>query len=56
MYRLAIKSPDGEEIELLTSYDEDFSKGAKEGAIALLNLMYDEFDLDEGFDIKLSKD
>ena len=51
MTKICIKSPDGEEIELLATDDDRVIEGAKMGAQSLLNLLSDEIDLEEGYEI-----
>ena len=49
--KIAIKSPDGEEVELVASEDPAIIEGAKLGARALLDLFTDEIDLESGYQI-----
>lgn len=49
--RVFIVSPDGEKIELLNSDDPKIAEGAQLGAQALLNLLSDEMDLEDGYEI-----
>jgi hypothetical protein len=51
MGKVFIKSPEGEKIELVSSSDEKIIEGALLGAEALLNLLSDEMDLEEGYEI-----
>lgn len=51
MASILIKSPDGEEVELVSSSDEQIIEGAMLGAQALLNLLCDELELDDGYEI-----
>ena len=51
MSEIVIKSPEGEEIELVSSDDEGIIEGAFLGASALLNLLSDEMDLEDGYEI-----
>ncbi|MBP6216959.1 MAG: hypothetical protein KA436_00055 [Oligoflexales bacterium] len=56
MYQVMIQSPDGEEIELVAAEEKPFSTGAKIGAEALLHLLTDEVDLEEGYSIVVKQD
>ena len=56
VYRVLVKDGDGEEIELIKSDNPDFSEGAKLGAEALLNLFYDEMDLEDGYEVLLKRE
>ncbi len=49
MYRLFVKSPEGEEIELVSTEDKSQCEGAKLGAQALFNLFADDFDLEDNY-------
>jgi hypothetical protein len=51
-YSVVIKSPEGEKIELVTSDNDDFSEGALIGARALLALLQDDMDLEDGYFIE----
>ena len=56
MNRVMIISPDGEEIELVAAKEEKLCEGARLGAQALLDLLQDEMDLEEGYKISLQHD
>jgi len=51
-YRVIIHSPDGEEIDLVSGDDANFCKGALLGAQALLKLLQDDLDLEDGYSIQ----
>lgn len=53
MFQILVKSPAGEEIELISAENQSFSEGALEGAQALLDLLCDEMDLGEGYEVVL---
>ena len=50
-HSVIIKSPDGEKIELVASDNDDLSEGAFLGAKALLDLLQDDMDLEDGYSI-----
>ncbi len=56
MFQVCIKSPEGEEIELVATEENRFAAGAEIGARSLLNLLSDEMDLEEGYSIVVKKD
>ena len=56
MGKVLIKSPDGEKIELVSSDDNKIIEGASLGAEALLNLLCDEMDLEDGYEIVQTQD
>lgn len=56
MHRVIVLSPEQEEIELLSTEDEKLANGAKEGATALLDLLYDDIDLEDGYRIVLQSE
>lgn len=56
MFQICIKSPEGEEIELLATEETRFGAGAELGARSLLNLLNDEMDLEDGYTIVVKKD
>lgn len=50
-FKVGIRSPEGEVINLVSTSDAKIAEGAKTGAQALLNLFFDEMDLEEGYAI-----
>jgi len=49
MYIVKVKSPEGETIDLLTTSDEDYAKGAQAGVSALLKILEADMDFEEGY-------
>ena len=56
MNRVMIISPEGDEIELVAAKEEKLCEGARLGAQALLDLLQDEMDLEDGYKISLQHD
>ena len=56
LYQVMIKSPEGTEIELIATESVTVAEGAKMGAEALLNLLADDMDLEEGYQVILRPD
>ena len=56
MGEIFIQSPEGEKIELVSSANDKLLEGAYLGAQALLNLLSDEMDLEDGYEIIKSND
>ncbi len=56
MFQVLIRSPEGEEVELMATEENRFGAGAELGAKALLNLFRDEMDLEEGYSIVVKRD
>lgn len=50
-YRIVVKGPEGDKIELLATGDSKIADGALLGAQALLDLLSDEMDLEDGYEI-----
>lgn len=55
-YKLIIKNPDGDEIELLTAEDYKFIEAAQHGAEALLEVFKDDREIEEGYIFKISNE
>ena len=51
--KIILKSPEGEECELVSSGDDKILEGAELGVQALLNLLFDDLDLEEGYEVLL---
>ena len=49
MYVVKVKSSEGESIDLLTTPDESFAKGAQAGVSALLKFLETDMDFEEGY-------
>ena len=56
MYQILIRSPEGDEIELVASEEARFCAGVETGTKALLDLFKDEMDLEGGYAIIVKRD
>ncbi len=56
MFQILVRSPEGEEIELVATEESRFCAGAEVGAKAMLDLLHDEMDLEDGYSIVVKKD
>jgi len=49
MFVVKVKNPEGETIDLLSTPDEAFAKGAQAGVSALLKILETDMDFEEGY-------
>lgn len=52
-YKLFCVAPDGAQIEIATTHNEDSSKFATSSCQKILDLMKESFEMDEGFHMKI---
>lgn len=55
MFVIKVKSPEGETIDLLSSADESFAKGAQKGVEALLKFLESDMEFEEGFSCEIAR-
>ena len=55
-YKVIVEDADSEEIVLMSTDDSKLCEGARLGAESLLNLFYDEMNLEEGYKVVVKEE
>jgi hypothetical protein len=55
MFVIKVKSPEGETVDLLSTADENFAKGAQAGVAALLKFLENDMEFEEGFSCEVMR-